>query len=330
MAREWLFGLPGEFPIVQCETCTLVYLAERPTRDKLSEYYPETAYYSFREPTRHRLFARRDSLARLWYFVKKSVLAARYGYSHLGGSALLGKMMPPRGVLHRHATFDLEVLLHHFVPGSALLEVGCGAGRYLDLMRALGWQRVVGVDVSATAIRHAREALELEAYEGRVEEIALAPGTFAAASLSHTLEHVPDPVGTLRRVHDLLRPGGALAVIVPNSCSLGFARFRQEWVPLDAPRHLVHFSRESLRLTCTDAGFEVVKMATSAGGAYEVELFSASRRHGDPRHVYTDDAHRFPATRRIAALAFALEERVRVYAGQPAGEEILVTARKPL
>jgi 2-polyprenyl-3-methyl-5-hydroxy-6-metoxy-1,4-benzoquinol methylase len=88
-------------------------------------------------------------------------------------------------------------LLHPYVEGGSLLEVGCGSGRYLDLMRALGWKRVVGVDFSAKAVEQAKDTLGLEVYCGELRDVVLEPESFDAVSLSHTLEHVPDPIDFL-------------------------------------------------------------------------------------------------------------------------------------
>lgn len=327
-AREWLFGLEGEFPVVRCQGCTAGYLAERPEAEALAAYYPEEHYYSFHEPAPYDLFRRRDSTARLWYGVKRSVLAGQYGYRHLGGSRRLGLLLPRWGSVHRRATFNLEVLLHRFVPDGVLLEVGCGAGTYLDLMRALGWSRVVGVDLSATAIRNARDVLALEAYRCQLEEANLPPSTFDAVSLSHTLEHLPNPVRTLGEIHRLLKPGGRLAVIVPNFESLGFRVFGQAWFPLDAPRHLVNFTEQSLRAATTKAGFRIEGLRSTPRAAHAIGLFSRSRAAGDPREVHTNDQHPFPLHRRLQAVAFAVREAALVMAGQPAGEELLLVAVK--
>jgi len=327
-AREWLFGLPGEFPLVRCAECGLGYLAERPTADALAGYYPDALYYSFRRRVPHDLFRRRDRLAVVWYFLKKSILSGRHDYRHLGGSPTIGRLVPRWTALHRLATFDLDVLLPPFVPGGALLEVGCGAGEHLDLMRALGWSRVVGVDISTTAIQRARETLNLEAYAGRLEDIHFPAGTFHAACLSHTLEHLPDPVGTLSCIHRLLKPGGRLAVVVPNFGSLGFRVFRQCWFQLDAPRHLLDFTKHSLEVTCIRAGFTVETLATTARGAYQIGLFSDSRAKGDPREIHTNDQHPFSLARRLSAFSFSTHEHARVAAGEPVGEELLLSASK--
>lgn len=328
---DWLYGLPGRFSVVRCRDCGVGYLAERPVREDLHLYYPDDAYYAYRKPAPYSLFRRKDLVAAAWYLAKRSVLAHQYGFRHLGGSPLLAALLrlPLLGELHRKATFELGVLLHPFVEDGALLEVGCGAGMYLDLMRALGWKTVVGVDFSRKAVEQARGVLGLEVHCGDLSTVALEGGRFDAVSLSHTLEHVPDPIQFLAEIRRVMKPGARLAVVVPNSESLCARVFGGFWLGYEPPRHLVDFTRDSLRQALERAGLAVESLTTSPRGGAQVALFSQSRRRGDPRSVYTDATHRFPMRRRLAALALGLRERLECALGMPAGEELVVVARRP-
>src|SRR6185503_15625723 len=176
----------------------------------------------------------------------------------------------------------------------SLLEVGCASGMYLDLMRALGWKRVVGIDISQRAIEQARNDLKLEAYCGELKDVCLDEESFDAVSLSHTLEHVSDPVGFLRETYRVMKPGARLAIVVPNVESLSARVFGRDWFHLDAPRHMVNFTRHSLRVTLERAGFRVESLKTNPRMSYQTALFSYSRRAGDDHSIYTDGTHRYP------------------------------------
>jgi len=76
------------------------------------------------------------------------------------------------------------------------------------------------------------------------------------------LEHVHDPAKLLGAVFDSLRPGGWVYISVPNLASWGFRAFRTAWFPLDPPRHLLHYTPETLRRQVEACGFEVEAMAT--------------------------------------------------------------------
>ena len=79
-----------------------------------------------------------------------------------------------------------------------------------------------------------------------------------AAVFRHSLEHVLDPQADLRRVHAALRPGGKLAVIVPNWDSWQRRAFAERWFPLDLPRHLTHFTAAGMRAALEESGYSDV------------------------------------------------------------------------
>ena len=329
-SRDELCGFPGEFEVAQCSQCELVYLQTRPDAKSLGQYYPSDSYYSYKPPASYSLFRRNGPLPSLWYAIKKGILAYRYGYSHLGGSralAMVGLRLLP---LRNWATFELDVLLHPYVEGGSLLEIGCGSGMYLDLMRALGWRRVVGVDIGVTAIQQAKDVLDIEAYCGSLEEAQLDSNSFDAVSLSHTLEHIPEAAEFLREVYRVTKPGGRLAVIVPNIASCGARKFGADWFHLDSPRHAVNFNRRSLSMALERAGFRVETLKTIPRMAYQTALFSMVRKAGGDRAVYTDSTHRFPIHRRARALALSMIERMQCAIGLPAGEELTAVAVKPV
>ena len=323
---EWQYGVGGQFPLARCRACGGGYLTERPTLSAMAEYYPQN-YYAYKPPALHTLFARKDIVSRLWYSVKRGLLSAEYEYRHLGGNQALAWLLARKGPLRRSATFGLDVLLPRFVPDGAILEVGCGSGMYLDLMRALGWTRVLGVDTSRAAIQLVRASLGIEAYCGSLESIGLPLASFDFIAASHTLEHLHDPIAFLSEVHRLLKPGGTLALVLPNLESQGFRTWGAAWYHLDAPRHLTHFTRSSLRLALERAGFEVHRLTTSARAASWTALFSASLARGERRAFWRPE-YRAPWGRRLEAACFSLREHAVVWGGAPVGEEAHVLALK--
>lgn len=90
---------------------------------------------------------------------------------------------------------------------------------------------------------------------GTVEDVA-PDDRFDAVTLNNIIEHVPDPVATLRRSWELLAPGGCLVVLTPNAASLDHPNFGVRWRGLEPPRHLYLFSAASLAEVATRAGAE--------------------------------------------------------------------------
>ena len=140
-----------------------------------------------------------------------------------------------------------------------LLDFGCGSGDFLRRMHALGW-KVTGVDVSADVVERIKAELGLEAHAGTLPHPALPAASFDAVTMWQALEHVHQPLETLRAAHRLLVPGGKVVVAVPNIDSLPFQWFGTHWYGLDVPRHLTHFTPPTLRQMLERAGFRVHRL----------------------------------------------------------------------
>jgi len=134
-----------------------------------------------------------------------------------------------------------------------LLDFGCGNGTFLARMHAQGW-KVTGLDLSQPSVDHIRSALGLHALVGTLPHAALEEEGFDLITMWQALEHVHQPLEVLREARRLLAPDGQLMVSVPNLDSLAFQWFGACWRGLDLPRHLVHFTPQTLRLMLHRAG----------------------------------------------------------------------------
>jgi 2-polyprenyl-3-methyl-5-hydroxy-6-metoxy-1,4-benzoquinol methylase len=94
------------------------------------------------------------------------------------------------------------------------LDVGCSTGFVVEAARNNGWQ-AVGLDLNPSAVEFGRSR-GLDLRTATLEAAGFAPGSFDAVSLFDVLEHLLDPVRTLRACVDLLAPGGLLFLYVPN------------------------------------------------------------------------------------------------------------------
>ena len=112
-----------------------------------------------------------------------------------------------------------------------MLDIGAGRQAHRS-DAALGGAAVVGVETSPAAVRQARDVLALEAHVGDVREAHLPEGYFDAVTMSHTLEHVDDPAEVLAEARRVTRPGGRIAIEVPNvrACA------RVCWAPTGSDR----------------------------------------------------------------------------------------------
>lgn len=149
-------------------------------------------------------------------------------------------------------------VLHDRVPHGPVLDVGCGRGILLDQLRSLGYE-AHGVEFTDTAAWHARRRLGLDVAAGDFLTLPHEADRFHAVIFWHTLEHFPNPVEAVARARELLRPGGLLAVAVPNFDSLQARLFGRHWFHLDVPRHYFHFGLRSLEAILARHAFRVVR-----------------------------------------------------------------------
>jgi SAM-dependent methyltransferase len=140
--------------------------------------------------------------------------------------------------------------------GLRLLDVGCGGGRFLRLCKQLG-SAVQGVEPSPIAAKMTRDQ-GLDVFTGTLEEYAAqTDAKFDVITASHVIEHVPDPVGTLKTMKSLLAPDGYIWIHVPNAAYLIARALKGRWFSSDLPYHLMHFGPISMEIAGTKAGLEI-------------------------------------------------------------------------
>jgi SAM-dependent methyltransferase len=150
-------------------------------------------------------------------------------------------------------------------PEHSLLDVGCGAGRLLGLLKSAGFPRVSGLDPPPAAAALARSKYGVPVAQGSVFDFD--GGEYDFLAVCHVLEHIADLPAFLRRIYSLLADEGMAYIEVPDVRQ--FERFAdprssQTWIYVRdlfthfAPEHVNFFSVVSLRNLMTRAGFEEV------------------------------------------------------------------------
>ena len=265
--RDRVSSVPGAWSVARCPqtNCGLLWLNPMPSREDVHRVY-ET-YYTHAAPAR-----RAGALSRLLAAAKRGYVANHFGYEAAGLDRALGLLawLYPG----RPAELDFSVLWLHSGKRGRLLDVGAGSGWLIENMSALGWE-AEGLDFDAHAVELAR-ARGLTVHQGGLLEAGFEPESFDAVTMSHNIEHVHDPVAWLAEVRRILRPGGRLALATPNTGSYLHRRFREHWFPLEPPRHLHLFNRQSLDAVLRKAGFTQHRLFTSSRDAAGVFLASRS------------------------------------------------------
>jgi 2-polyprenyl-3-methyl-5-hydroxy-6-metoxy-1,4-benzoquinol methylase len=239
---DLLMGLPGEFIYAECPKCATVFQAPMPTPDQIGAFYPE-AY----EPYKPGKTKERNPLERC-------VLRTQYGYTHLQGGlpSWIGKMV---------ALFSYKNAIPYQKNGR-LLDIGCGGGKFLLSMQHLGWQ-AEGVEFNQSAVETCRNS-GLRVFQGEIKAAAFPDNSFDVITARHVIEHIPNPRGFIAEIYRILKPGGLMVLMTPNSQALGRGWFGTNWYANDAPRHLILFAPENLHLLASSEGFHEQTMRTSS------------------------------------------------------------------
>ena len=231
----------------------------------------------------------------------------------------------------RTAENSAAYLLPHLHSGMDLLDVGCGPGTItIDLARRTAPGKTVGIDSATAVIDQARAAAPDDAVEFRVADlmaIEFPDGAFDVVHAHQVLQHVPDPVGALREMGRVCRPGGLVAVRdvdyeamtwFPDDPKL------RAWLDLyrrvhrangsepDAGRHLLDWARQ--------AGFAEITPSAS------VWCFATDEDRQWWGSLWADRMQRSGVAERALALGFAsqqdldeMSEAWRRWSGEPSG-----------
>jgi SAM-dependent methyltransferase len=143
---------------------------------------------------------------------------------------------------------------------SSILDVGCGNGAALLAFGEMGFTRLAGLEINAAAVQRARES-GLDIRCGELLDADFPDSSFDLIRMGHVIEHVLDPMATLRRAYRLLKPGGILMGETPNTDCLDFSIFKKYWGALHLPRHIFIFNDRNLRHALETSNFVEVEMS---------------------------------------------------------------------
>jgi 2-polyprenyl-3-methyl-5-hydroxy-6-metoxy-1,4-benzoquinol methylase len=127
-----------------------------------------------------------------------------------------------------------------------VLDVGCGSGQSLSYMRRYGDWEIYGVEPNKSAAKLAEEKYNIKTFCGTLEDAKYSDNSFDIVIITHVIEHVPDPLGTLREIYRILKPGGYLIGETENISSITFKLFKEYWGFLHLPYHLFYFTKKTI------------------------------------------------------------------------------------
>jgi SAM-dependent methyltransferase len=153
-----------------------------------------------------------------------------------------------------------QAILRYKESGS-ILDIGCSSGGFLGTMKGGAW-KLYGIELEASTAEKARVCAGAEVFVGDAIDAPFPAESFDVITCSDVLEHVYDPRQFLTKVLEWLKPGGIFYAGLPNIKSWEARMLGSYWYGLELPRHLFHFSPQSVRYVMTALGFEEISIAT--------------------------------------------------------------------
>jgi SAM-dependent methyltransferase len=260
--KDRLFNAPGEWNLKRCANpeCGLIWLDPMPLEEDIGIAYE--SYFTHVAPEDASPLTPPGARRRTAEFCRSAYRAWRFNYGNEAGKPLRWLMALPI-LLSRVECDGLDIPLRYLaVPKKGrMLDVGCGDGWVLKLARELGWNEE-GVDFDRRAVDLVRRK-GLRVRHGRLADQCYPDDSFDLVLMSHVIEHVHDPLGTLREIRRVLRRGGTLTVTTPNAGSWGHRHFGRDWRGLEPPRHLRIFNADSLSALVKRAGFGRIAVSST-------------------------------------------------------------------
>ncbi|MDO8658555.1 MAG: class I SAM-dependent methyltransferase [Candidatus Levybacteria bacterium] len=238
-----MFQNSGEFQVKKCINCGLFFLDPKPSELELKKYYPSKKYYSYSSFNNKNFFGR----------------LREYLVSHYYNPTLLSNLI---SIITRRVP-----AIPAYKKDGKVLDIGCGAGDTLFLLKKLGWE-AYGLEIDKNAILAAlKNGLENVKEGGYKAVDKYKDNFFDAVRLYHVIEHIDDPRACLKEIYKKLKKNGELIIGTPNIKSLNSFFFRSYWYNLDSPRHLYIFNPKTLERLLREEGYKIKKTEyCSAGG----------------------------------------------------------------
>lgn len=233
-----------QFSIVECQDCSLRFTQDVPLQTHIGVYYQSDNYISHSDTNE-------GLISKLYKAVRKITLKAKLNIVETNVASKGGK---------------------------AILDIGSGTGAFLNTMKEDGWS-VVGLEPDAGARANALKLYKITAQTP--EQLFLLPSnTFDAITMWHVLEHVEQLQEYIAQCYELLTPDGTLFIAVPNYTSRDAQKYKQYWAAYDVPRHLYHFSPDSIKSLVSRHGFKVKKMLPMWFDPFYISMLSEQYKTG--------------------------------------------------
>jgi 2-polyprenyl-3-methyl-5-hydroxy-6-metoxy-1,4-benzoquinol methylase len=234
------------FDIVQCASCDLLFTNPRPEAEQAGYFYKSENYISHSN-------TQKGLVNKLYHAVRNITLKQK------------------------------TQLIQEDQKGTKnLLDIGCGNGHFLQACQQSGWN-IFGMELDPDTAARAAALTDQIIYP----DLKSIPkdATFEMITLWHVLEHVYDLDGYFNFFKSRINQGGKLLLALPNAKSYDANYFKEFWAAYDVPRHIYHFSPETIQSLARKHGFKLKKQRGQVFDSFYIALLSHEYKTGRKKLV---------------------------------------------
>lgn len=233
--------LTGEnFTITKCDACSFLFTNPRPEKDALSKYYQSDEYVSHSNKS--------NNLTNALY------------------------------IIARHYTLTQKIkFINKITDDKTILDYGCGTGEFLNACKKNGW-KIQGFEPDEFARRQASQITKINIID-KIERFQNID-SLSLITLWHVLEHIPELNDTFGILKSKLSKNGKFLIAVPNYESYDAKLYSEYWAAFDVPRHLYHFSQETMKRFLDKHGLKIYSIKPMILDSFYVSLLSEKYKNG--------------------------------------------------
>jgi len=155
-----------------------------------------------------------------------------------------------------------------------ILDIGCGAGNFLEKLDNKHFDKY-GLEINQEGYKLCKNK-GVKVINKEINKFDFKQEKFDVVTIWCVLEHINNPIETLKKIKEILTNNGILIFQIPNTGSMGFKFGRQNWFHLDSPRHLVIYNKSSINELCKITGFKIINIKNEFYD-YPLDLFWSIR-----------------------------------------------------
>ncbi|MDR1199444.1 MAG: class I SAM-dependent methyltransferase [Prevotellaceae bacterium] len=235
------FASGEQFEIYICRQCGFLFTNNFPSNNCIGKYYDSPQYISHSD-------TKKGLTNKLYHFVRAYMLKRKLNFVCKQSKKKTGK----------------------------ILDIGCGTGYFLNEAKHKGWE-TFGIEKNEQAHKLAVEYFDL-LVKPEAHIYKFPKESFDVITLWHVLEHLENLNEIMEKMHGLLLQDGIVVIAVPNCASYDARHYKTYWAGYDVPRHLWHFTPETMKLLAEKFKFNIVHKKVMPFDAFYISLLSEKYR----------------------------------------------------